>query len=48
MKPVHVDAILNKLQIKVFCIIKLISLNPVFSETSKATVLKMKVDFGMV
>jgi hypothetical protein len=48
MKGVDVGAILNKLQIKMFCLMQSISLDLIFSDIFKSRFLKMKVDFGMV
>ena len=48
MKAVHVGAILNKMQIKRYCLMQLISLDLMFSDISKSRFLKMQVDFGMV
>jgi len=48
MKAVHVGVILNKLQIKIFYPMQLISLDLIFSDISKSRFLKMKIDFGMV
>jgi hypothetical protein len=48
MKVVHVGAILNKLQIKIFYLVQFISLDLIFSDISKSRFLGMKIGFGKI